>query len=179
MPSLPLRRRQMMTKGEVISNPGRRLALCVAPYFADRGVGDMRGDTNGTPICHPGGGGRPSLHTQPCGTQDDTHRTTAGAQPRTTSGVRLCTGAIWHAPHVATTPRGEIRGYARLPPPPGWRKCSPPVIVSASGGGAGAAPDGKPRGGVPDCNDPALTQLCSGCGVPPPTACRRYAPVAQ
>ena len=43
MPSLPLRRRQMMTKGEVISNPGRRLALCVAPYFADRGVGDMRG----------------------------------------------------------------------------------------------------------------------------------------
>ena len=122
---------EMRTKGEVISNPGRRLALCVAPYFADRGVGDMRGDTNGTPICHPGGGGRPSLHTQPCGTQDDTHRTTAEAQPRTTSGVRLCTGAIWHAPHVATTPRGEIRGYARLPPPPGWRKCSPPVIVSA------------------------------------------------
>ena len=73
--------------------------------------------------------------TQPCGTQDDTHRTTAEAQPRTTSGVRLCTGAIWHAPHFATTPRGEIRGYARLPPPPGWRKCSPPVIVSANGGG--------------------------------------------
>ena len=49
MPSLPLRRRQMMTKGEVISNPGRRLALCVAPYFADRGVGDMRGPPNGVP----------------------------------------------------------------------------------------------------------------------------------
>ena len=179
MPSLPLRRRQMMTKGEVISNPGRRLALCVAPYFADRGVGDMRGPPNGTPICHPRGGSRPSLHTQPCGTQDDTHCTTAEAQPRTTSGVRLCTGAIWHAPHVATTPRGEIRGYARLPPPPGWRKCSPPVIVSASGGGAGAAPDGKPRGGVPERNEPALTQLCSGCGVPPTTVCRRFAPVAQ
>ena len=57
--------------------------------------------------------------TRPCGTQDDTHRTTAEAQPRTTSGVRLCTGAIWHAPHVATTPRGEIRGFAQLPPPAG------------------------------------------------------------
>ena len=119
-----------MTKGEVISNPGRRLALCVAPYFADRGVGDMRGDTNGTPICHPGGGGRPSLHTQPCGTQDDTHRTTAEAQPRTTSGVRLCTGAIWHAPHVASPTRGEIRGFARRQPPPGLEKCTHPVIVS-------------------------------------------------
>ena len=118
------------TQGDVISNPGRRLALCVAPYFADRGVGDMRGDTNGTPICHPGGGGRPSLHTQPCGTQDDTHRTTAEAQPRTTSGVRLCTGASWHAPHVADTPVGEIRGFARLQPPPGLDKCTPPVIVS-------------------------------------------------
>ena len=94
---------EMRTKGDVISNPGRRLALCVAPYFADRGVGDMRGDTNGTPICHPGGGGRPSLHTQPCGTQDDTHRTTAEAQPRTTSGVRLRSSdlarpAFRHAP---------------------------------------------------------------------------------
>ena len=69
--------------------------------------------------------------------------------------------------------------YDGLPPPPGWRKCSPPVIVSANGGGTGAAPDGKPRGGVPERNDPALTQLCSGCGVPPTTACRRYAPVAQ
>ena len=138
----------MRTKGEVISNPGRRLALCVAPYFADRGVGDMRGPQNGTPICHPGGGGRPSLHTQPCGTQDDTHRTTAEAQPRTTSGVRLCTGAIWHAPHVATTPRGEIRGYARLPPPPGWRKCSPPVIVSAAGGDAEAAHVGNVEQGT-------------------------------
>ena len=134
---------EMRTKGEVISNPGRRLALCVAPYFADRGVGDMRGDTNGTPICHPGGGGRPSLHTQPCGTQDDTHRTTAEAQPRTTSGVRLCTGAIWHAPHVATTPRGEIRGFARRQPPPGLEKCSPSVIVSAVGRSGGRGDFGE------------------------------------
>ena len=44
---------EMMTKGEVISNPGRRLALCVAPYFADRGVGDMRGPPNGVPNMPP------------------------------------------------------------------------------------------------------------------------------
>ena len=44
---------EMRTKGEVISNPGRRLALCVAPYFADRGVGDMRGPPNGVPNMPP------------------------------------------------------------------------------------------------------------------------------
>ena len=57
---------EMRTKGEVISNPGRRLALCVAPYFADRGVGDMRGAAVGVYIiatpevvagCHPLSGG--------------------------------------------------------------------------------------------------------------------------
>ena len=53
---------EMRTKGDVISNPGRRLALCVAPYFADRGVGDMRGPQTASQICHPGGGGRLSLH---------------------------------------------------------------------------------------------------------------------
>ena len=171
-----------MTKGDVISNPGRWLALCVAPYFATRGRGDMRGPPDGAPNCHPGGGGRPSWHHKLYAisfTIKIIHiklrREHSHAPP---PGCDLG-GAIWCAPHVATTPRGEIRGYARLPPPPGWRKCSPPVIVSANGGGAGAAPDGKPRGGVPERNDPALTQLCSGCGVPPPTACRRYAPVAQ
>ena len=44
---------EMRTKGEVISNPGRRLALCVAPYFADRGVGDMRGPPDGAPNMPP------------------------------------------------------------------------------------------------------------------------------
>ena len=34
--------------------------------------------------------------------------------------------------HVADAQVGEIPGYARLPPPPGWRKCPPLVIVSAS-----------------------------------------------
>ena len=139
MPSPRLRRRQMMTKGEVISNPGRRLALCVAPYFADRGVGDMRGPQTAPQYATPEVVAGCHCTTQPCGTQDDTRQSTTEAQPRTTSGVRLCTGAIWHAPHVATTPRGEIRGYAQLPPPPGWRKCSPPVIVSAAGGDADAA----------------------------------------
>ena len=47
---------EMRTKGEVISNPGRRLSLCVAPYFADRGVGDMRGRVKVAPKSHPGGG---------------------------------------------------------------------------------------------------------------------------
>ena len=89
MPSLLLRRRQMMTKGEVISNPGRRLSLCVAPYFADRGVGDMRGPQTAPQYATPEVVAGRHCTTQPCGTQDDTHRTTAGAQPRTTSGVRL------------------------------------------------------------------------------------------
>ena len=43
--------------------------------------------------------------------------------------VSRCSG------HVADTPVGEIPGYAQLPPPPGWRKCSPLVIVSADSGG--------------------------------------------
>ena len=148
MPSLPLRRRQMMTKGEVISNPGRRLALCVAPYFADRGVGDMRGPPNGVPNMPPRRWWQAviaphnhvvhkMIHTSP-------RRKHSPAPP---PGCDLG-GAIWHAPHVATTPRGEIRGYARLPPPPGWRKCSPLVIVSAAGGDADAAHVGNVERGT-------------------------------
>ena len=119
------------TQGEVISNPGRRLALCVTPYFADRGVGDMRGPPNGVPNMPPRRWWQAviaphnhvvhkMIHTAP-------RREHSPAPP---PGCDLGR-AIWHAPHVATTPRGEIRGYAQLPPPPGWRKCSPPVIVSA------------------------------------------------
>ena len=85
---------EMRTKGEVISNPGRRLALCVAPYFADRGVGDMRGPPNGVPnMPPPAGGGRPSSRQASMyyiiDRQDDTRQSTAVAQPRTTSGVRF------------------------------------------------------------------------------------------
>ena len=78
-----------MTKGEVISNPGRRLALCVAPYFADRGVGDMRGPQTAPQYATPEVVAGCHCTAQPCGTQDDTRQSTAGAQPRTTSGVRL------------------------------------------------------------------------------------------
>ena len=48
----------MMTEGEVIRHPGRWWQLCVAPYFADRGVGDMRGRVKVAPKSHPGGGAR-------------------------------------------------------------------------------------------------------------------------
>ncbi|MDD7405260.1 MAG: hypothetical protein PUG32_05200, partial [Bacteroidales bacterium] len=41
--------------------------------------------------------------------------------------------------HVADAQVGEIPGFARQPPPPGWRITSPLVIVSADGGGADAA----------------------------------------
>ena len=58
-------------------------------------------------ICHPGGGGRLSLHHTTMfytvDTQSDTRKTTARAQPRTTSGVRLRSSdlarpAFRHAP---------------------------------------------------------------------------------
>ena len=48
-----LRGGAMMTEGEVIRHPGRWWQLCVAPYFADRGVGDMRGPPMGAPKMPP------------------------------------------------------------------------------------------------------------------------------
>ena len=110
--------------------------------------------------------------------QDNTHQTTAGAQPRTASGVAFSRGDL-------------VRPACRHDP--AWRNTGLRTAATTSGVAemldsghrlrrrrrAGAAPDGKPRGGVPERNDPALTQLCSGCGVPPTTVCRRYAPVAQ
>ena len=109
--------------------------------------------------------------------QDNTHQTTAGAQPRTASGVRFRWGDL-------------VRPACRHDP--AWRNTGLRTAATSSGVAkmlasghrlrqrrrAGATPNGKPRGGVPDRN-PALTQLCRGCGMPPPTACRRYAPVAQ
>ena len=56
-------------------------------------------------------------------------------RPATTSGVAILE-ACSRSGHVADAQVGEIPGYARLPPPPGWRKCPPLVIVSAVGGGA-------------------------------------------
>ena len=59
-------------------------------------------------------------------------------RPATASGVAIL-GACSRSGHVADAQVGEIPGFARLPPPPGWRITSPLVIVSADGGGAGAA----------------------------------------
>ena len=107
-----------------IINPRRGWQPCVAPYFADLGVGDMRGPPMGTPNCHPGGGGRPSSHHATLRATPVIHSTLHATpwrkrQPRTTSGVRFRWDTTTPSPHVATTPRGEIRGYARRQPPPG------------------------------------------------------------
>ena len=50
-------------------------------------------------------------------------------RPATASGVAIL-GACSRSGHVADAQVGEIPGFARLPPPPGWRKCPPLVIVS-------------------------------------------------
>ena len=116
--------------------PREGLQPCVAPYFADLGVGDMRGPPMGTPNCHPGGGGRPSSHHATLRATPIIHSTLHATpwrkrQPRTTSGVRFRWDTTTPSPHVATTQRGEIRGYARRQPPPGLEITSPLVIVSA------------------------------------------------
>ena len=61
---------ETMTKGDdddkrrTFPPPRRRWQLCVAGYFADRGVGDMPGARARPQNRHPGGGGRPSRYTQ-------------------------------------------------------------------------------------------------------------------
>ena len=123
-----------------IINPRRGWQPCVAPYFADLGVGDMRGPPMGAPKMPPRRRWQVVIAPHDPMSHTLIHSTLHATpwwqrQPRTTSGVRFGWDTTTLSPHVATTPRGEIRGYARLPPPPGWRKCSPPVIVSANGGG--------------------------------------------
>ena len=49
-----------MPKGGHFRHPGRWWQPCVTPYFADLGVGDMRGARASNIHRHPGGGGRPS-----------------------------------------------------------------------------------------------------------------------
>ena len=51
----------------------------------------------------------------------------SGGRPATASGVAMYIAGSG-SPHVADAQVGEIRGYARLPPPPGWRKCPSLVI---------------------------------------------------
>ena len=48
--------------------------------------------------------------------------------------------AVWWSPHVADTQVGEIRGYARLQPLAGWRKCSPFVIICRRRSGSDGIP---------------------------------------
>ena len=97
------------------SLPREGLQPCVAPYFATRGRGDMRGGRGGVPPkSHPGGGAGLSHSQWRC--------------------IVLCVnvvqcddglppppgwhhgGAHWRSPHVADAQVGEIRGYARLQP---------------------------------------------------------------
>ena len=104
-----------------IINPRRGWQPCVAPYFADLGVGDMRGPPMGAPKMPPRRWWQaviaphdPMSHTR------DTQHVARNAMGAATASHHL-RGAIWGdtttpSPHVATTPRGEIRGYARLQP---------------------------------------------------------------
>ena len=89
------------TKGEVISNPGRRLAPCVAPYFADRGVGDMRGPPMGAPKMPPRRRWQaviaphdPTSHTR------DTQHVARNTMAKATAPHHL-RGAIWVGHHHA------------------------------------------------------------------------------
>ena len=119
--------------------PREGLQPCVAPYFATRGRGDMRGGRGGVPPkSHPGGGARLSLPPTCCVQRAVYHGVARrvvwcdnGLPPP--PGWHLC-GWCWRSPHVADTPVGEIRGYAQRQPLAGWRKCPPPVIVSTGGG---------------------------------------------
>ena len=68
-------------------------------------------------------------------------------QPRTPPGCDLG-AAHRRSPHVATTPRGEIRGYARLPPPAGVAEMSAfgHRLCRWQRGGLCAAPDHSATG---------------------------------
>ena len=110
--------------------PREGLQPCVAPYFATRGRGDMRG----------GRGGVPPNRTPEVVRGCRFHHGVAcnvlcimGVARRVVwrdDGLPPPPG--WHhggahrwSPHVADTQVGEIRGYARLPSPPGIDNTSP------------------------------------------------------
>ena len=119
------------------------MAPCETPYFATRGRGDMRGVPNRSTQIAPRrwcGAVLPlwldAYHfvcqwcsAWLCGVMTACHRLRGGFW-----------GAVWWSPHVATTPRGEIRGYARLQPLAGWRKCSPLVIICRRRSGSDGIP---------------------------------------
>ena len=74
--------------------------------------------------------------------------TTADATAPHPSGVLFLGDAHLWSPHVATTPRGEIRGYARLPPPAGVAEMSAfgHRLCRWRRGGLCAAPDHSATG---------------------------------
>ena len=119
--------------------PRRWWQLCITPYFATRGRGDMRGVPNRLTQIAPRrwcGAVLPPW----CGVYHLVYHMVVWCN----DGLPPPPGwhiwdAVWWSPHVADTPVGEIRGYAQRQPLPGWRKCPPPVIVPAGGGGADAA----------------------------------------
>ena len=171
---------EMRTKGDVISNPGRRLALCVAPYFADRGVGDMRGTQTAPQYATPEVvAGRhctrnhvvhKMIHTAPrrkhspapppgCDCVQERFGT-----PRMSPRPRVAKYGVTHGCHhlrgggnarlrSSSLPRRDDIAL-RTPQGDGSR---PPLRWDAIGR--------KPRGGVPDHN-PTLTQLCRDKEVP-------------
>ena len=101
-------------RGGHFRHPGRWWQPCVTPYFADLGVGDMRGPPMGAPMMPPRRRWQAviTLHNI------DTAQYSTIANATAPHHLR---GAIWVGhhrppPHVATTQRGEIRGYAQLQP---------------------------------------------------------------
>ena len=63
------------------------------------------------------------------------HESSVAGQPATASGVAIIYVYLG-APGMSPTPRSaKYPATHSLPPPPGWRKCSPLVIVSADSGG--------------------------------------------
>ena len=129
------------------SLPREGLQLCVAPYFADgcrRHAGTVEVHReNATPEAVAGCHRTTLLRYTPL-----IHSTLYWVrQPRTPPGCDLG-DAHRRSPHVATTPRGEIRGYARLPPPAGVAEMSAfgHRLCRWRRGGLCAAPDHSATG---------------------------------
>ena len=175
MPSLPLRRRQMMTKGEHFRHPGRRLALCVAPYFADRGVGDMRGPPNGVPNMPPRRWWQAviaphnyvvhkMIHTAP-------RRKHSPAPPPGCDCVQERFGTPRMSPRPRVAKYGVSHGANHLR---GWRNARLRSSSRCVGRCAASA-----EGHNVACLIVTTLHLrsCAGVGEEPPkTACQRYAP---
>ena len=149
------------------SLPCEGLPPCVAPYFATRGRGDMRGGRGGVPPKSP-----PRRWWQAVASTM-VLRATCCVSRGVARRVVWCDDGLppppgWHhggahrwPSHVADTQVGEIRGYARLPSPPGIDNTSPL----------------RKRCGAAQVREERGTRRRSG-GYPHTYACRRYAPVA-